>query len=190
MTEGVPVFLDTPNYIVRTLTSDDANEQWTQWLLDPTAIQMLNAKPQQLTIEALRGIIRSFDSKTRYLLGVFDKATGEMVGLRAHYVDLKEKEWIDNVLIGPNGRRKNAQTESRQAAYRYFFEDLGLVRVRCAIVSDNKLTIELALREGFIHEQTTVRASRSGGGIVELLHFRLNRETWRRNEAQRFARSA
>jgi RimJ/RimL family protein N-acetyltransferase len=184
------VTLHTSNYIVRTLTPDDANEQWTQWLLDPTAIQMLNAKPQQLTLDALRGIIRSFDSKTRYLLGIFDTETGELVGIRAHYVNLKEKEWIDNVLIGPNGRRKNAQTESRQAAYRYFFENLGLVRVRCAIVAENKLTIALALREGFILEQTTMRASRSGGGVVELLHFRLNRETWRRNEAGRLARSA
>lgn len=191
MSDHAVITLDTPNYRVRTLTPDDANESWTKWLLEPTAIQMLNARRQTMSVEALRAIIKGFDSKARYLFGIFDKASGELVGIRAVYVDLKKKEWVDNVLIGPvEARRKGAHTESTDAVGHYFFEEVGLAVVRCTVVADNKPTLAIVRRLGLIHEQTTYRASKSGAGVVELLHFRLNRETWRQNQRERALRSA
>ena len=183
MSEGAPVFLDTPNYRVRTLTTDDASDRWTTWLLDPAAVQMLNARPQTMTVEALRGIIKDFNSKTRYFFGVFDKASGELIGIRAIYVDLKQREFVDNALIGPaEARGKGGYWESTVALFHYFFEELDLVRLRCTILADNEPMLKIVRRNGGVHEQSTYRPAKRGGHIVEVCHFRLDRETWRQGQ--------
>ena len=68
--------LESERFLFRTLSAADASERWCQWLEDPVAVRMLNAKPQRLSLERLRAYIGSFDQRHKLLCGIFDKASG------------------------------------------------------------------------------------------------------------------
>ncbi|MBL9096065.1 MAG: GNAT family N-acetyltransferase [Alphaproteobacteria bacterium] len=180
MTAG-PITLDTPNYVLRTLSERDVSEMWTHWLADAETARLLNAKPRAFSLDELRAYVASFDSKTRFLFGIFDKQTSALVGLRSIYVDTGRREFLDNVLIGPlEARGKQARHESSSAVWRYFFETRDLVRARGTILAENKHMLAVATRRGWVHERTSHVPSATGAGLVEVHHVVLDRDTWRR----------
>jgi RimJ/RimL family protein N-acetyltransferase len=184
MTEprGTPrtIALETRDYVVRTLEKGDASETWRDWLADPETARMLNAKPTQMTVETVRNYIASFDRTRAHLLGIFEKATGRLVGIRAVYVDHKRREFLVNVLVGDKAaRNKGARTQSRAAVYRYFFEDLDLDIARATVVAENKAVLTGMSRRGWIDDGPERKAEAMGGGKVEIHRFRLPRDVWR-----------
>lgn len=176
--------LETPNYLVRTIEPGDATDEWRQWLLDPVAARMLNVHPEKLSREALHAYIARFDRSTAHLLGIFEKDTDRLIGIRAVYVDPILSEFLVNVLVGETGaRNKGARGESRTVMYRYFFEDLGLHTARCTVLSHNEPILKVMHENGWILDRTERRPAAVSGGAVEVLHFRLPREIWRAKEA-------
>lgn len=178
--------LETENYIVRTAEPADATEAWCRWLLDPAAVRQLNARPTAMTLEQLAAYIKRFDRVTGHLLGIFEKTTGRIVGIRSIYIDHKAREFLDNILIGePDARGKTARSESTDAVLPYFFEELDLLASRCAIMASNEHMIEIVARKGWELVHTERKPSNTGGPPLELRHFRLSRETWRRKQRER-----
>ena len=179
--------LETPNYIVRTAEAGDASESWCRWLLDPVAIRQLNARPVAMTMEQLTAYICRFDRVHSHLLGIFEKTTGRIVGIRSIYVDWRSREFSDNALIGePDARERLALRESTDALQPFFFEDLDLAAARCTILATNTRMVEFILRQRWEQVHAEPYPSNTGGPAVELRHFRLTRERWR--ERQRTSR--
>jgi hypothetical protein len=65
------VRLDCGQYILRTITVEDATDRWAHWMEDPEASDMLNAPRKAMTREDLVAYIKSFDQRTR-ILRMFD----------------------------------------------------------------------------------------------------------------------
>jgi RimJ/RimL family protein N-acetyltransferase len=180
--------LETPHYIIRTLETDDATEAWRDWMNDPDTLRNLNAAPTDRSLQEIRAYIEGFDRKTSHLLGIFEKETGDLVGIRAIYIHPKLREFLMNVLIGEReARNKGARSESRVEAYRYFFEELDMVAARCTVVSTNEPVLRTMDRNGWAFQRTELKLAASGQGFVELREYRLTREAWRRKEAERNA---
>ncbi|MBP6012425.1 MAG: hypothetical protein KBA31_09375 [Alphaproteobacteria bacterium] len=178
--------LETQNYIVRTAEPTDATEAWCRWLLDPTAVRQLNARPTAMTMEQLTAYIKRFDRVTGHLLGIFEKVSGRIVGIRSIYVDHKTREFVDNALIGePDARERLALRESTDALQPFFFEDLDLLAARCAILTSNARMIEFILRQRWELAHVEQCAANNGGLPIELRHFRLTRDRWRERERTR-----
>jgi RimJ/RimL family protein N-acetyltransferase len=174
------VRLETPNYILRTLEPDDASDAWSNWLQDDQTVRMLNARPELLTAQAMRDYVSRADHITSHVLGIFEKETGQLVGIRAIYVDLERREFQVNVLVGETqARNKGARTETRNVLYQHFFEDRDLLAARCTILAHNEQVLRLMDRGGWVHEHTDFKPSVNGGPAVELRHFRMSRESWR-----------
>ena len=178
------ISLETPDYIVRTVEPADATREWRDWLTDPDAARNLNARAERLSEEALRDYIASFNRTTAHLLGIFEKASGRLVGIRAVYVDRKRGEFLVNVLIGnPQARNKGARTQSRTAVYRYFFEDLDLHTARATVLAVNEAVLAGMAKRGWVHDRTDYKPAANGQGFAEVRQFRLTRDAWRRRAA-------
>jgi RimJ/RimL family protein N-acetyltransferase len=174
------IHVEMPNYIIRTVERADATGRWCNWLLDPAAIQQLNTKPKLLSLPELEAYIARFDGVSSHLIGIFEKTTGRIVGMRSIYVDHAKREFLDNILIGePDARGKTARSESTEAVLPIFFEEMDLLASRCSIMADNAHMLALVARKGWALERIERKAAASGSGTRELHHFRLTRETWR-----------
>ena len=175
------IALETPDYVVRTLEIGDASETWSDWLADPETARMLNAQPAQMNVETVRNYIASFDRVRAHLLGIFEKTTGQLIGIRAVYVNRQRGEFLVNVLIGDRGaRRKGARAQSRAAVYRYFFEDLDLDMARATVVAENAVVLAGMSKRGWIADGADFKAEATGHGNVEIRKFHLPRDIWRR----------
>jgi hypothetical protein len=185
MTESVldvprTIALETPAYVIRTLEPGDASETWRDWLADPETARMLNARPSQMDVDTVRDYIASFDRMRAHLLGIFEKETGRLVGIRAVYVDRKRSEFLVNVLVGEkDARSKGARTHSRAVVYRHFFEDFDLKTARATVVADNATVLAGLAKRGWIPDGADVRARATGEGTVEIRKFHLPRDVWR-----------
>jgi RimJ/RimL family protein N-acetyltransferase len=180
---------ETANYIIRSVEPDDVTEGWTEWMLDGRAQRMLNAMPRRITQNEIRTYIAGFNRKTSHLLGIFEKATGTIIGMRAVYIDPVNKEYEVNMLIGePEARGKGARKETRFAMHNFMFEELGLESARCTVVADNAEMIGVLAANGWRHENTSTKPRADGQGLVEIRHYRLTREAWQTTQAARAKR--
>jgi hypothetical protein len=116
-----------------------------------------------------------------HLLGIFEKETGRLVGIRAVYVDRKRREFLVNVLVGDKtARSKGARSQSRAVVYRYFFEDLDLDTARATVVAENAVVLAGMSKRGWIADGTDLKTHATGNGNVEIRKFHLPRDVWRR----------
>lgn len=178
--------LETPHFVVRTLETADIDPRWQEWLKDPATARNLNARPETMTEQQLQTYVQNFNRTTAHLLGIFEKDTGRLIGVRAIYIDPKRSEFLVNVLVGEKeDRNKGARKESRDVMYRYFFKEMDLQSARCAVVSTNAPVLKVMDDNGWIHEHTEHKTAADGQGFIELRHFRLTREVWQQREDEK-----
>ena len=66
--------------VLRPLFPRDVSATWVSWLNDPEVNEFLEARFRKSTMESERAFAKSFDQKTRFLWGIFDKKTGKHIG--------------------------------------------------------------------------------------------------------------
>lgn len=190
MTDRTPltqrlIRLETPHYIVRTMEQSDVSDGISEWMTDPEAARNLNARPARRSAEEFRAYVAGFNRADAHLLGIFEKSTNALVGMRAVYIDLQHGEFLVNVLIGePQARGKGARTQSREVVYRFFFEEMNLENARSTVLAHNEEVVSGMAKRGWIHEHTSHKPDVNGQGFVELRHYRLPRDVWRRKEIE------
>lgn len=183
------VRVETANYVVRSVEPADVTEGWCEWMMDARTQVMLNAKPRRMTKDDILAYIVRFDRKTSHLLGIFEKATGKIVGMRVVYIEPVKREYVVNILIGEReARGKGARKETRFAMHNFMFEELDLNAACCTVVAENKEMIGVLTANGWEHEETRTKPRADGLGFVEIHHYRLTRETWRATQAERAKR--
>jgi RimJ/RimL family protein N-acetyltransferase len=171
---------ETAHFSLRTLEVADANESWCDWMMDARAQENLNAAPRRLSLQELRAYIASFDRVNTHIVGIFEKQSGQIVGIRNAYVDYARSEAVLNTLVGAvNARNKGAQHESRYAMHNFVFEDLGIQTLRATVVSTNKYMLDLLAGTGWQFDRKSLKPRASAEGNIEIHHFHLTREAWR-----------
>src|SRR5690242_13531654 len=96
--QPLTIHLETARFIHRTIDSGDATEDWGSWLLEPSTLKALNATPIELDVAMIRSYIATFDRKKSHLLGIFEKDSGQLIGIRAIYIDWHHREFMVNIL--------------------------------------------------------------------------------------------
>ena len=183
--KGPLLRFETPNYIMRSLQEGDENETWTGWLADPQTAAMLNAQPVRATLKDLRGYIARFDRVTRLLFGIFEKATGRMVGVRTCEIDKARSAYRVHLLIGvPEDRGQGARTETAKVVNHWMYEECGLLHCEATVVSSNERMLKSLLQSGWIVTGHSLKKSAAGNAAVQLVEMRRHREIWRRLQRQ------
>ncbi|MBP6013329.1 MAG: GNAT family N-acetyltransferase [Alphaproteobacteria bacterium] len=177
---GAPILLECADFVLRTMTLDDAALDWGGWLANPTTARMLNTKPRALDLAERQAYVRSFDSRSSHLVGIWTKGNDRLIGFWSIYVDFELREFLFNVLIGDaSDRALGAQKQTSDAIYEYFFDKLGMSAVRCTVAGQNDQMIAYLRRRRWKPAGVTSRPSATGDRRVEIHHFRLSREDWR-----------
>lgn len=167
---------------MRTATTADASERWAGWLADPQASHFLNAPPKAMKLADLVAYIKSFDQKNRLLLGIFEKASGKLIGFIRFDIDHALGRFLVSILIGePDYRNKGVIYDITEPIRFYLFETLGLKTMLATALSHNRAIIHYMLKTGWTKDKTAkghVR-SRADGTMLDLCYFSLTRDAWR-----------
>lgn len=63
-----PIYIETNNYVVRSLHAEDVNEQFLNWFNTPKMLSGLNIDRLDFTVERLKLFISGFDNYRSYFL--------------------------------------------------------------------------------------------------------------------------
>lgn len=172
---------ESVNYFVRPLADADAGLDWGEWTNDPFNAALLNAKPFAMSVEERRRYIGDFkEHHDRFIIGVFEKQAGTMIGFGTLFLDRGHREFLGNILLGhPDHRNLGVGRELRDLFYGQMFEVLGFKSARANVVATNSFMIDLLLRRGWTIEHTSFIPDSEGKGLTEMRHLRLTRDDWR-----------
>jgi RimJ/RimL family protein N-acetyltransferase len=176
------VRLDCGQYILRTITVEDATDRWAHWMEDPEASDMLNAPRKAMTREDLVAYIRGFDQRTRILIGIFEKASGLLLGFLRNDVDFATGQFLVSMIIGEPDYRHSGVTNAVTIPFRdYFFETLGMKVMMATALAHNRPIIHYLYSTGWTLDRTLERHIKShlDGRMFDLCFFSQTRDGYR-----------
>lgn len=179
----IHIDLDSERFKVRSLDIADATPRWGEWLNDPHASLMLNARPRRLEPAELQAYINKFDQISNLLLGVFVKDSGQLIGFGTVEIVDGGHKVLPTVLIGePEFRNFGVMSELRDTVAVHFFEVLGFDGALASVLEHNTIIIHALQARGWTLKQRLPKHKKSatGEGFHDLLIFEITRETWRR----------
>ena len=156
------VDLLTDRFHIRSIKLEDVSERWCQWTADPLAALLLNAPRQPLDIAQLRAHVESIDQIDRIMVGIFDRATGQHVGvIAADFIDDLPDGY--ETVIGEHGFSLSGGQRQRIAIARAVLADprvLVLDDATSAVDPSKEHEIRAALREVMTGRTTIIIAHR------------------------------
>ena len=172
--------LESEHFHLRSLEKADASLGWGDWLADPATAAAVNAVPRLLEQDEREKYISGIDGRSSFLLGVFEKSTGALVGIWTIYVDWTHKEYLLSVMVSPQyGRNQGALTETREPIYRHFFNVLGLEAARISVMASNTYVLERLKRQPWtLEHRSHTRAAGTQEALAEVCHFRMTKSAW------------
>jgi RimJ/RimL family protein N-acetyltransferase len=176
------IWVDGEKYILRTITVDDASDRWAGWMADPEACFMLNAAPAKMTRQDLVTYIKSFDERSRFLVGIFEKATGKHLGFLRVDVNHATGQFLVSMLIGEAEDRNSGVTNAVTIPFRdYFFETMDLKVMLATALAHNRPIIHYLYATGWTLDRTIERHVKSNldDRMFDLCFFSQTREAWR-----------
>jgi hypothetical protein len=188
-TSRVPLNInyETDNCIVRELEVTDPLDVICGWMARPDIAHGLNAPARQLDLEELRKFVASRNRIDSHALGVFDRATGKLVGMWTVYVDWSKREFLLNVLLAE--RVPGAQgglRETGRPLYAIMFVDLGMETLVYNVMANNE---EMIGRLPSTPTRVTEVPSVNGGtGRVQM--YRVTRKEYFEIRSRRAERDA
>ncbi len=172
----------TERYVVRTVVPADANSRWAGWLGDPVAARMLNARPRSFTIDELRAYIAGFDQTTRLLVGIFERAGGEHIGILVAEIIDEGRRIVPSVLIGEAAYRHiGVISELGEALHGHFFQTLAFEAAVAYVLPRNEAVIALLEMRGWklVQRLAGAKVSAGTGERLDLLVYEITPAAWR-----------
>jgi RimJ/RimL family protein N-acetyltransferase len=176
------VRLDCGDYILRTITAEDATDRWAQWMDDPEASEMLNAPRKAMTRSDLVAYIKGFDQRTKILIGIFEKASGLLLGFLRNDVDFATGQFLVAMIIGEPEYRHSGVTNAVTIPFRdYFFETLGMKAMLATALAHNRPIIHYLYSTGWTLDRTIERHIKSNldDRMFDLCFFSQTADAWR-----------
>lgn len=185
-TTPTDISFETEHCIVRELELDDNLERLCEWMSEPHIARSLNAPVTKLTIEEVRKYVASHDRIAGHALGVFNKVTGELMGIWSVYVDWEHKEYLLNVLLAVKfDSEVGGIEETGRPIHALMFDEFGMESLRYNVLASND-KMRGRFQERPEHVSTVAR--RGGDGSEAIQHFRITRAEYyelRSRRAQR-----
>jgi RimJ/RimL family protein N-acetyltransferase len=181
------VRVEAGRYLFRTLTEADASERWGEWPADPEAAYLLNAPARKLTRPEIAEYIRSFDQRSRLLLGIFDQETNKHIGIITLAIDRAASRGLGNILIGePDYRNQGVLTTIRRQLGDFLFDTLGLQTMVGSVLAHNHVVLDWLRKQGWTIERTLKGQikSQSGDKMLDVCLLSYSREAWEARKRQ------
>jgi RimJ/RimL family protein N-acetyltransferase len=179
---AVPINIDTPNFVMRSLSAHDATAAWGAWFDDPEVAEALNLPRRRRSKEEMEAYVASFDQRHDLLLGIFERSTDLLVGILTVYVNWAQRAFLANTVVGEAPFRGRGVMMELTPPFRdYFFETRGLeVMVANALARNAPIRAYLE-KTGWTLVRTAKRQVKSvaDGTMLDLCSYSLTRDAWR-----------
>jgi RimJ/RimL family protein N-acetyltransferase len=175
-------WIDCGDYLIRTLTTDDASDRWGAWMSDPEVVHMLNVKPRSMTKSDVANYIKTFDQRSNLLLGIFEKQTKTLIGFFAIHADYALSQGTVSLLIGdPQYRHHGVLSVVRRQFAEYFFETMGIKTMMATALARNEIILNTLLKAGWAVDKTLKQhvQAHTDGAKLDLCLLSLSRDVWR-----------
>jgi RimJ/RimL family protein N-acetyltransferase len=183
------IHLDCGNYLLRTVTADDASDRWASWMSDPKNLRLLNSAPKAMTRRDIATYINKFDQRSHLLIGIFEKQGGSQIGFFRLDIDHRLKRCLMFLLIGEQKYRHWSVTDDIRGPFQdYIFDVLGLNTILATVLVSNQAMVRYMLKSGWAVDKTAARhiKSQTSDAMLDLSYLSLSREAWaawkRRNQ--------
>ncbi|MGH6948789.1 MAG: GNAT family N-acetyltransferase [Kiloniellales bacterium] len=178
---GQPIELETENYYLRTLTPADVTPSYVAWAKDPDVMEGLNLPPRDISRERLQKYVQTFDGKSRFHLGIFDRKDDRFIGFYAVYTERAHKLGNINVVVGDRAYwGKKVVLETRAAIIDFLFDRIGCDKVWGMPVARNLPSVFNYQAQGYSCEGVLKKHRVSPRGErVDQYVFGLLKEDWK-----------
>ena len=135
---------------LRELTTDDARQEYCDWLNDTEVNQYLITRNS--TLEELKEYIqKQIDNPNSLFVGMFDKKNDQHIGnIKLEPIVWKKRKAELGILIGSkNYWRKGFGTEAIKLIIDYSYTSLKLNFIEIAVFSENKVALKMYEKVGF-----------------------------------------
>jgi RimJ/RimL family protein N-acetyltransferase len=124
------VRLETARAVLRSLTPEDVGPVYLDWLRDPEVMRYMNARFDEVSEEAARAFVSAHDDRDRFLLGIFDRASGKHVGNHRAVCHSAHRRAHVGVMIGDRAHwGTGIVPETRTALLDFLFGPVGMLKV-------------------------------------------------------------
>lgn len=144
------VCIETPRFILRSLTVDDATEKYLSWMVDTEANPYIVSARRSLTVGDLRTFIAERERRDDVaFLGIFLRANGSHIGnIKYEPICPVEGYAIMGLLVGDQDwRGKGVAGEVLDATVLWLGKAFGLQKIVLGVDRDN--TAAIRAYEGF-----------------------------------------
>ncbi|MBA7465624.1 hypothetical protein ES707_00794 [subsurface metagenome] len=169
-------------YFLRTIRREDASDRWAGWLGDPWARDVLNLAPKKMQKADIAQYIKTFDQRSRLLLGIFENGTRLHVGFVRLDIDFAANEALVNAVIGEaEHRNRGATTNVFVPILDFLFDTVGLERVKASVLDRNQVTLQYLLKMGWQIDDAAGGQIKSStdGALLDLRTVVWTREAYR-----------
>lgn len=162
------VFIDGDRLTLRTLTKDDASEDYESWLNDPVVNKYLEKR--SITIPELKNYIKDKnENPSALLLGICWKENGKHIGnIKLEPINREKNDAVLGILIGDKqywGR--GVATEAIGLLSDYAFTTLDLDRLELGVISEHTAAIRAYEKCGFKIIRTEPKALNHDGAFYD-----------------------
>lgn len=180
--QGRPVALATERFHVRSLTTADASDRWSNWSADADVMGPLNIPIRRLSKDDLARYIARFDNDNGYLIGVFAKTMSLHIGFFMIEANKMHATAGFNLVIGDKQYwGKGVVNEVRAALLDEFFERRGAEKAFGTPLARNFPAVFNYKAQGWRLEGVMKGQCKSvvDGSRLDQYHFGMLRDEWR-----------
>ncbi|MBE9555633.1 MAG: GNAT family N-acetyltransferase [Proteobacteria bacterium] len=185
---GSPVELLTENFVIRSMREQDITQRYADWWRDPELMAGLSTPYAGHSVERHRQQLRNqYDNKTKFLIGLFDKSTGKLIGVFFVFTNSFHRVANMTTIIGERDYwGKNILLELNGAGMDFLFGILGVDKVGGKAMARNLPTVFINKAMGLKVEAVLRKEWRMPDGTrADLLQFGILREEWEKRRKER-----
>lgn len=136
---AAPVHIETNGYLLRTVVPNDITTRAVDWVNSEAMRTGLNLPPLNFNLDRLRAFVDGFDGLNNHFIGIFDRASGQLIGFYTLDVNVPHK--VGNITCGIGeeaylGRRVLWYTID--ALLDHFFTYRGVDKITARILAKNQ----------------------------------------------------
>ncbi len=137
---GIPVFIETNGYLLRSLTPNDATPELLSWLNSKEMLEGLNLPELNFTQEKLAKYIAQFDNYRNFFIGIFDqKNNNKLIGF--YTIDVNPTHKVGNITTGigaPGYSGRKIMWATSDALVEHFFYKRDVYKMVARVLAKNK----------------------------------------------------
>ena len=133
-----PVYIESGDYIVRSLKDTDTSEELLGWLNRADMLRGLNLSKVDFNLSQLRAFIAGFDNYLHFILGIFNRSDDRLIGFYTIDVNRTHKTGSLTTGIGDTSERgKRTLWATIDAILDYFYAERDIEKFTARILARN-----------------------------------------------------